>query len=363
MKCRIYVLALLAASCSNIFAMDAPPLALQESRPATQEMAPQNLLCNEWLAKTPKLSDGIYDINTIGIDSDGLLYIRYNNCLMVWQPMPESFMESDISTLANPSIYLGLLPRDVLRQVYLTMRPYKKFDPASYRCVAKVKVQTQIECNWDSAYLGEQEGVKLLINKFGLNLPTNDGMPTTRGSSKTWKIAIPHVPKGEEKTKKTFEDQLILARNHLKLADELRSFIQQANNARNSRKKVIKANAIYAWKAFITQRKSELKEAREAINAISNEAEAEQKQKNAKAEAQKELAALDDQYKIALKEKTDALNALEDQCGAEAVALIEAIADLKEQFEKNKEDRNGWWAAITHAFACKLRSFQPVGFF
>lgn len=138
MTCRVYLFGLLAASCSNIFAMDAPPATLQESRPVAQEMPKQALLCDQWLDKTPTLSDGEkYD--RLFVDSKGFLYILQDEFLTIWQAPPLSLLDEDVTTLKTSATYLGLLPREIVREAYKRMLAYKEFDPANYRCVASIK--------------------------------------------------------------------------------------------------------------------------------------------------------------------------------------------------------------------------------
>ncbi len=136
---RLYVLVLLVATCSNIFAMDAPPMTLQESPPAAQGMSKRALSCHEWLAKKPALGDKNY--SRLVIDSKGILYIRHDDCLTIWQSLPLSLLEQDVSMLRDPSSYFALLPKEIMSDAYKRMLTYEEFDPANYRRVASVKIE------------------------------------------------------------------------------------------------------------------------------------------------------------------------------------------------------------------------------
>ncbi len=147
MTCRVYVLMPLMATFSNIFAMDALAM-LQEAPKIPLEAPKQVLSCDQWLAKTPRLGEK-YD--RLFADSKGFLYILQDECLTIWQSLPLSLLEQDVTILRAPSAYFGLLPREIMSEAYKRMLAYKEFDPANYRCVASIKVG-------DNAYVIDSQG-------------------------------------------------------------------------------------------------------------------------------------------------------------------------------------------------------------
>ncbi len=174
MKCRIYILALLAAPCSSIFAMDAPPLTLKESSPAVEEMPKQTFLCDEWLAKTPTLSDGqaLLAAKISGIcdmDKDGFLYMYAADCLMIWQSLPASLVKKDAASIFNAlksatlPTYLGLLPSDVFTEVFEKVA-YKGLDPATYRKVVGITIKN---CDFSWVRIDRQGHIYQLLKGVG----------------------------------------------------------------------------------------------------------------------------------------------------------------------------------------------------
>ncbi len=159
MKCRIYVLALLAVSYSKTFAMDAPEEAtkvssqekakqeadaraakraarLAELRNAEREesspVTRQAFLYDQWLAKTQTLIDGTLEPdNSYTIDNDGFFYTDVDGRLMVWQPLPETHVAQAFNALKSAPTYFSLLPIEVFKMAFC-----KEFDPATYRCTA-----------------------------------------------------------------------------------------------------------------------------------------------------------------------------------------------------------------------------------
>ncbi len=162
MKCRIYVLALLAATFSSIQAMEAPEEATkvssqekakeeadaraakraarlaalrnaerEESTPAVA-VTRQAFLYDQWLSKTQTLIDGTLEPdNSYTMDNDGFFYTDVNGRLMVWQPLPETHVAQAFNALNSAPTYFSLLPIEVFKMAFC-----KEFDPATYRCTA-----------------------------------------------------------------------------------------------------------------------------------------------------------------------------------------------------------------------------------
>ncbi len=480
-----FVLALLAASCSKIFGMDAPPTTLQEVPKMPLEVPKQTFLCNQWLAKTSTLGDKNY-VGLV-IDSKGIVYISHDDRLTIWQSLPLSLLEQDVSMLREQSSYFALLPREIMSDTYKRTLTYKEFDPTNYRCVASINIETSpydcstvvdsqgtiyvgvakkravswltsfffrnqgkveiyqksdpmdpasyqcvtcLECDGNFDSLKEQQGVLFFIfvnaNKIDIwkmakpgdvktyqrvascsesGLDTDDTIRvsssgliysvTKSGQLGIWQRTNPNDSSSYKRIafydvidahnesdcllrtiQTEMRSELNALNNNAEVEKEvlvrnarLTSFIREARDAKVKEEKRI-AKAKYdamkeqtmAFRALIDRRKKQLQEEISAIKEISDEAEACEKQKNALADAQKELAALADQFNAVLKEKTDALKAFEGLSDAELLARKEEIAHLKARFQRDKGEREGWWAAIAKAYADKISSFTSQKF-
>ncbi len=192
MKCRIYVLALLAATFSSIQAMEAPEEAtkvssqekakqeadvraakraarLAELRNAEREestpavaVTRQPSLYDQWLAKAPTLIDGtLKPDNSYTMDNDGFFYEvkGRENYLMVWRPLPESYIEQAFNALKSAPTYFRLLPIEVFKMAFC-----KEFDPATYRCTGRLALDGDLRIDSQGNIYHVRSGIHGKIN-------------------------------------------------------------------------------------------------------------------------------------------------------------------------------------------------------